>query len=174
VFTQQADIVSVDLARLVPGAVPQGELGTLAANREACYPALAGEVLVGEVERRADAAVAESTLAQRLVGVKIRATTVAVVQDEVPWPVAGPRVDPIDALGDHRREKALEVRCVHPDVEVCMLPGLFSPDVVQDSPPPPSAVAQFASAPTRWAGFAVALAHGLGVDVRYIEEALRG
>ena len=35
-------------------------------------------------------------------------------------------------------------------------------------------VARFASAPTRWAGFAVALAHGLGVDVRHIEEALRG
>ena len=41
VFAQQSDIVSVDLARLVPGAVSQGELGTLAANQEARYPALA-------------------------------------------------------------------------------------------------------------------------------------
>ncbi len=35
-------------------------------------------------------------------------------------------------------------------------------------------IARFALAPTRWAGFAVALAHGLGVDVRHIEAALRG
>ena len=35
-------------------------------------------------------------------------------------------------------------------------------------------VARFAVAPTRWAGFAVALAHGLGVDEARIEEALRG
>jgi cyanophycin synthetase len=33
-------------------------------------------------------------------------------------------------------------------------------------------VAQFAVAPTRWAGFAVALAHGLGLDVRHIDAAL--
>ncbi|MGH3318469.1 MAG: hypothetical protein ACRDO0_20165, partial [Nocardioidaceae bacterium] len=35
-------------------------------------------------------------------------------------------------------------------------------------------VAQFAAAPTGWAGFAVALAYGLGLDVRHIEQALQG
>ena len=35
-------------------------------------------------------------------------------------------------------------------------------------------VARFAVAPSRWAGFAVALAYGLGVDMRHVEEALRG
>jgi cyanophycin synthetase len=35
-------------------------------------------------------------------------------------------------------------------------------------------VAQFPVAPTRWAGFAVALAYGLGLDVRHIEQALQG
>lgn len=35
-------------------------------------------------------------------------------------------------------------------------------------------VARFDHPPTRWAGFAVALAHGLGVDARHIDQALRG
>ena len=35
-------------------------------------------------------------------------------------------------------------------------------------------VAHFAVAPTRWAGFAVALAYGLGLDARHIEQALQG
>ena len=82
--------------------------------------------MVGEHERRLDAAIVQPAATQRLVHVKIHATTVAVMEDEVPRTVAGPRVDPIDALGNERYAKTLEVVRIYPDVEIGMFPSLFA------------------------------------------------
>lgn len=133
VFAQYSDVVPVDLTQLVSGVVLQGELGTLASNRDTSEPTFAGKILAGEQERRVETAIVEPAVAQSLVEVKVYATTVPVVQDEIPGAVAGPGVDPIDSLAGEGCDQTFEVSRIHPDVEIQMLPGLF-PDQRVDSP----------------------------------------
>ncbi|WP_241998781.1 hypothetical protein [Kribbella sp. VKM Ac-2569] len=117
-FAEHGDVVSVDLTQLVAGVVLQGELRTFASNRDAGNLAYTREVIAGEQERRVDAAVVESAVAQGLVEVKIYATTVAIMQDEVPRTVAGPGVEPIDSLIGEGCDETFEVDRVDPDVEI--------------------------------------------------------
>ena len=55
---------------------------------------------------------------------EIHPTIVAVMEDEVPRPVAGPRVDPIDSIVDQGGEEPLSVLGIDPDVEIGVSPGL--------------------------------------------------
>jgi hypothetical protein len=92
-FAEPSDVVSVDVPQLVSVVVRQRELGTLAPNRQPVDFAETGKVMLGEEERCPDAAIVQSAISERLVQVKINAATVAVVDDEVPGTIAGPRVD---------------------------------------------------------------------------------
>jgi hypothetical protein len=116
--------VSIDVTHLVTGVIPQRELGTLAPNRHTRDVPGTGNVMAGEDERRLDAAVVQPAVAERLVQVQIDSTGVAVMQYEVPGPVAGPRMDPIESLVDEGHEEALGLSRVDPDVEIRMLSSL--------------------------------------------------
>jgi len=125
-FAEPSDVVSVDVPQLVSGVVRQRELGTLAPNRQPGDFAETGKVMLGEEERCPDAAIVQSAISERLVQVKINAATVAVMDDEVPGTIAGPRMDAIDSLRAQCDEQALGLAGIDPDVQVRMLPGLFA------------------------------------------------
>jgi len=54
--------------------------------------------MLSEEERCPDTAIAQSAVSERLVKVKINAATLAIMDDEIPGTIAGPRVDAIDSL----------------------------------------------------------------------------
>lgn len=117
-LAQHSDIVSIDITQRVAGVVLQGELRRFALNSHSADVTVPGQVMGGEQERCVDAAIVQSAVAERLVQVKIDATTVTVTHDEVPGTIAGPRVNSIDSLVGETSEETFGVSRIHPDIKI--------------------------------------------------------
>jgi len=117
-FAEHSDIVAVLLTQLVAGVIPQGEFRTFASNREAGDRTHPRQILAREQERRSHAPVVESPVAQGLIKMKVHPTAVAVMHHEVPRPISGPRVKPIDSFVGEGRDKPFELDRINPDVEI--------------------------------------------------------
>src|SRR3954453_12249769 len=126
VFAKHGDIVTIDVTPRVADVILQGELRRFASKWHSADVTVPGQVMGGEQERCVDAAIVQSAVAERLVQVKIDATTVTVPQGEVPGRIAGPRMNPIDPLIGETSEETFGVNVIHPDIELPVLPRHFA------------------------------------------------
>ena len=106
----------------------------LASDREAVDGAAPGQGLDRERRPGCRGAVANRPFIDGFVDVEVDAKSSAVVEDEVPGPIATPGVEAVEPDAHHRPDEMLELLYRHPHIKVRVCSRLF-PQQRIDGPP---------------------------------------
>jgi hypothetical protein len=136
-FAKSGHVEAVDRPQGIAAVPAERPFRCLASDREAVDVAAPGQGLDRERRPGCRGAVANRPFIDGFVDVEVDAKSSAVVEDQVPGPIATPGVEAVEPDAHHRPDEMLELLYRHPHIKV----RVCSPSSASTAHPPPTTTA---------------------------------